>query len=178
MIDYMDVLDFKAYISTEYPTTTLHICSKDGANNEYLIQNSAISVFNFDDIKNNESKESCFPRNVSLTSPDAVFINDSSEIKLIEFKNSYLGDIYKPAVRVKFYESLILLQKRFQFQYIDKITYILVHKGRRRTPKHHRIKEGKCPDELIILKHQFPIDVQVYEAKYFDSNCYKILGTK
>jgi len=171
----MYVSELSQYLSQTYTSSTLSQCSIDQTN--YLVQNSAIPVINFDEIKLTESKHQCFPKNVSLTSPDAIFINDNYEIKLIEFKNQLLENVSKPEIRVKLYESLILLKNRFDFNEVEKITYILVHKGKKHLPRFHRIKEGKCPDDLSILKHEYNIAVEVYNAKYFDSNCYKILGT-
>jgi len=173
----MDVLELKNYITTNYTSTTLNQCSEDDDKNEYLVQNRAIAVFDFDKIKEKESLDRCFPKNVSLTSPDTVVFNNRNEIILIEFKNSFSSDVKKFAVRVKFYETLILLKHRFGFVDLDKLTYILVHKGPKKKSKpHHRSIQGRCPADLSILKHEYPVSVKVYDAKYFDSNCYGILG--
>lgn len=175
----MDVLEIKQYLEENYSFSTLHDCSEDDSKSQFLVQNRAIQVFDFDEIKVNEVKQRCFPSYTSLTSPDTLFFDKNNHLKLIEFKNSYSSDVKKPAVRIKCYEALILLKTRFDFKEYDKITYILVDKGPKsnRRPSTHAFLGGRCPRELKILKQEFPnLEVECYQSKEFDKRCYSILN--
>lgn len=174
----MNIEEFKAYLESNYAFSTLNDCSKDTANSTHLVDNRTVKVFNFDEIKDKEIKETCFPKNVSLTSPDTLFFDRNNQIKLIEFKNTFIGDIYKPAVRAKCYEALILLKSRFGLQNYEDITYILVHNGPKKKSKSTaRLLEGRCPPELGILKHEFPyLKVESYNASYFNTRFNHILS--
>lgn len=172
----MLVSDLESFISGKFNCKTLHKCSEDDDHGVFLVQNQDIPVYDFDEIKVQLVKSKEFIGCDSLTSPDTLYFNSKSEIFFIEFKNSSYTNIDKPKLRAKLYEAIILLKHKFKFTEINKITYIIVHKDSDRKPKTHKIKEGRCPKDLGILKTYFPINVKVYEAGVFNGKCYSILG--
>lgn len=114
---------------------TLHECSCDGDNGEYMTT-SDIQVVDFDDIKDEFCKASLIK---SLKSVDSLYFNEDDDILyLIEFKNGRLGrddtrsyrnqntDI--SMLKEKIYDSFLLLKKEMNFNIEhSQLVYILVY---------------------------------------------------
>lgn len=120
----------------EQSKKTLHECSLDDENGEYMTE-SEIQAIDFDDIKDDFCKLSSNIK--SLKSVDSLYFDERrGMLYLIEFKNGHLGkdnnlnqrskNIQIGKLKEKIYDSFLLLKKEMEFNLDQsKIVYILVY---------------------------------------------------
>lgn len=173
--------ELRNYLNKKSSLTTLAECSFDSdGKKEYLVQNRDIKVYNFDNVMEDLIKDKDFMRCSVPCSPDTLYMDSDNNLYFIEFKNSHFNDIKKYHLRAKLCEALLMLKLRFNLSEdnVNEITYIVVHKKNPKNPAFHKLKNGRCPNDLRILTKFFKVKVATYDSLDFDGKCYSILGRR
>jgi hypothetical protein len=128
-IETKSVKDTYQSMLAQFPCT-LKETSKDvnKVSTDRYMTSCEIPVVNFDAFKN------CFVKNMSLTSIpsscDALYMTSRNEFFMIEFKNGIIEALKKYKIKVKIFESLLILSEKFS-QTIEfmrnNFTFILVY---------------------------------------------------
>ena len=103
MIDFNDYDILKKHISLLKITS---VDDHDKANIRYMTESEKAAI-NFDDVKKEYVKG--FELSEVPKSNDALFINKNNELVFVEFKNGFMDNSKKYAVRKKIYDSIIIL---------------------------------------------------------------------
>lgn len=124
------LINFDDYPILKNNISTLKETSKDTHNQSFIkyMTNSERAAVNFDDVKDE------YIKNMSLSeipkSNDALFINKKNKLVFVEFKNGFIDNAEKFAVRKKIYDSIIMLTDIIDTGITnlrDNIEYILVY---------------------------------------------------
>lgn len=119
----------------DYPILKKHVCTlketsidKHDINNIVYMTSSGRLVVNFDDVK--EEYIQGLSLSESPKSNDALFLSKNNKLIFVEFKNGFMDNAKKFAVRKKIYDSIIILTDILNVvisKLKDEMEYILVY---------------------------------------------------
>lgn len=124
MINFNDYDILKHNISTLKATS---VDDHDKTNIRYMTDSEKEAI-NFDNVKMEYVKELSLPEEPK--SNDALFINKNNKLVFVEFKNGYMDNAKKYAIRKKIYDSIIILTDIVNMgisQLRENMEYILVY---------------------------------------------------
>lgn len=124
MINFNDYDILKQNISTLKATS---IDDHDKTNIKYMTDSEKEAI-NFDNVKMEYVKELSLPEEPK--SNDALFINKNNQLVFVEFKNGFMDNAKKYAIRKKIYDSIIILTDIVNMgisQLRENMEYILVY---------------------------------------------------
>ena len=161
-------------INLENFKNTLENISLDKINSQYMT-NSKLEAIDFDEVKNeyiNSLNLYKFPH-----SNDALFIDKENNMIFIEFKNGIISQTVNYELRLKIYESLLILldiiNENISFSR-EKISYILVYNEDKKhsskfydKTKREGIESIKNKISSLAKEEIVRFDLKQYEDIYF-----------
>ena len=124
MINFNDCIILENNMSNLKETS---IDKRDSSNIKYMTS-SECKAINFDNVKNDYIKD--LNLSVIPKSNDALFINKNNQLVFVEFKNGFMDNEKKFAIRKKIYDSIIILTDILNVgisKLRDNMEYILVY---------------------------------------------------
>lgn len=165
----VNLSQLKSEIDAEFNLSTFTECSLDTANNCSLVNNDTVKIYNFDDIKDSLVKKLSNPKSMPPDSLDSLFL-EKNDLVFFEFKNTILNNKLLNEIRMKIYESIVLIGHQYSLDIEDiKGTKIyLIHKTDIDRPETHRYTNGLCPNILFFLEDALGVEIIKYDAQTFE----------
>ena len=181
MINFSDYIIFGHNLSNLKETS---IDKRDSNNIKYMTD-SEYKAINFDNVKNAYVKD--LNLSVNPKSNDALFINKNNQLVFVEFKNGFMDNGKKFAVRKKIYDSIIILTDILNVgisKLRDNMEYILVYNENVNSneyevnEKNKYIQSSKSYDNFAKNLGKLANDEYVcFGIKMFKNYCFKDVHT-
>lgn len=156
-------------IRNRFSEKTFTICSYDDANQTSLI-NSDTAIYDFDEICE-ELVSSIGDNFQTPMSLDSIYLSIPNKVHFIEFKNTKWSRVKKDNLRLKIYDSIILVASMYNLDRADLegMRIYLIHKtDAGANPTHVRLN-GTCPPQFRLLEETLGVTILKYDANTFEN---------
>lgn len=162
-VDYL-----KKSIQEKFELSTFNDCSFDSENQISIVINETYQIYNFDQIKDILVSEFIDPKCRPPKSLDSLIFENEKMI-FFEFKNTSLSTNVLNDIKMKIYESVFLMIKKYSLlpQDFNGTKIYLIYKGDERAPSTHKFTDGLCPNNLLFMQEALDIKILKYEASSF-----------